>query len=134
MISVAIGVVRVIGTSEPLVSIAPSITSPVIISWYGSPLDFDTSSDSPSVPPAPSTLNTSSAVVEPRVLRSGLERARGRVPPAAGRGGRHDRELARRIRLRRVVAAGRSPGHDDRDERENGEHAAADLLLRVTGW
>ena len=33
VISVAIGVVRVSGTSDPLVSIAPSITSPVIISW-----------------------------------------------------------------------------------------------------
>ena len=33
VISVAIGVVRVNGTSDPLVSIAPSITSPVIISW-----------------------------------------------------------------------------------------------------
>ena len=33
VISVAIAVVRLSGTSEPLVSIAPSITSPVIISW-----------------------------------------------------------------------------------------------------
>ncbi len=33
VIIVAIGVVRSSGTSEPLVSIAPSITSPVIISW-----------------------------------------------------------------------------------------------------
>jgi hypothetical protein len=33
VISVAIGVVRESGTSEPLVSIAPSITRPVIISW-----------------------------------------------------------------------------------------------------
>ena len=37
VIIVAIGVVRLSGTSDPLVSIAPSITSPVIISWYGSP-------------------------------------------------------------------------------------------------
>ena len=33
LINVAIGVVRESGTSEPLVSIAPSITNPVIISW-----------------------------------------------------------------------------------------------------
>ena len=59
VIIVAIGVVRESGTSEPLVSIAPSITSPVIISWYGSPEDFETSWESPSVPPAPSTLKTS---------------------------------------------------------------------------
>ena len=59
VIIVAIGVVALSGTSEPLVSIAPSITSPVIISWYGSPEDFDTSCESPSVPPAPSTLKTS---------------------------------------------------------------------------
>jgi hypothetical protein len=32
VIIVAIGVVRLSGTSDPLVSIAPSITSPVIIS------------------------------------------------------------------------------------------------------
>ena len=59
VIIVAIGVVRSSATSEPLVSIAPSITSPVIISWYGSPEDFETSCESPSVPPAPSTLKTS---------------------------------------------------------------------------
>ena len=59
VIIVAIGVVRSSATSDPFVSIAPSITSPVIISWYGSPEDFETSCESPSVPPAPSTLKTS---------------------------------------------------------------------------
>ena len=83
--SVAIGVVRVIGTSVPFVSIAPSITSPVIISWYGSPLDFDTSSESPSVPPAPSTLNTSTPSSNP-ASREEAWNARAVVshpPPAA---------------------------------------------------
>ena len=124
VIIVAIGVVRESGTSEPLVSIAPSITSPVIISWYGSPEDFETSWESPSVPPAPSTLKTSipsSSLESPRRV---LERARGRVPAAArGRRG-HDRELAGGVRLRGVIAPGGTAGGDDRHHRGDRQHPA----------
>ena len=85
VIIVAIGVVRESGTSEPLVSIAPSITSPVIISWYGSPEDFETSWESPSVPPAPSTLKTSmpSSSLESRDAAWNARAVVSQPPPAA---------------------------------------------------
>ena len=118
MIIVAIGVVRVIGTSEPLVSIAPSITSPVIISWYGSPELFETSSESPSVPPAPSTLNTSMPSSS-SASREAAWNARAVVShPPPGAAGAMIASCRVGIRLRRVVAAGRSAGRDDRHERE----------------
>ena len=66
------------------------------------------------------------AVVELRVPRAAWN-ARAVVsqpPPAAA--GRHDRELPRRVRLRRVVAAGRAARGDDRDERRDREHPADD--------
>ena len=92
----------------------------------GRPSPWRRAAESPSVPPAPSTLKTSMPVVELVRARRALERARGRVP-AAARGGRgHDRELARRVRLRRVVAAGRAARRDDRDQRRDREHPADD--------
>jgi hypothetical protein len=59
VVSVAIGVTWSIETGERFVSIAPSITRPMTMSWYGSPSAFETSCESPSVPPAPPTLKTS---------------------------------------------------------------------------
>ena len=124
VIIVAIGVVRESGTSEPLVSIAPSITSPVIISWYGSPEDFETSWESPSVPPAPSTLKTSMPSSSFESCDARLERARGRVPAAArGRRG-HDRELPRGVRLGGVIAPGGAAWSDDRDHRRDRQRSA----------
>ena len=55
-VSAAIGVVSATSSGAWLVSIAPSITSPMTIIWFASPLRLAASCASPIVPPAPETL------------------------------------------------------------------------------
>ena len=132
VISVAIGVVRASGTSEPLVSIAPSITSPVIISWYGSPEPLETSWERPERPARALDVEDLDAVVELGVRATSAWNARAVVsqpPPAAA--GAMIESWRVGIRLRRVVAAGGPARSDDRDERRDREQRADDGANRV---
>ena len=55
-VSAAIGVVSEMSSGAWFVSIAPSMTRPMTIIWFASPLRLAASCASPMMPPAPETL------------------------------------------------------------------------------
>ena len=93
------GVMSSSGSSESLVSTAPTMTRPIIISSASS--SSRASWPRPMTPPAPSTLKTCTLRARPAALDDPLHDAGGGVPAAAGAGGRHDRAAGRGHRAAR---------------------------------